>query len=101
MERSRPFQQRAGALHHRLVDHLSFEREGADTVRRGALEFRHHAARAIELGVKFIVSSTVIDCAAAKISSDNAQRIELAAGGRTTVAYTMPSITRTFSPDVT
>jgi adenylate cyclase len=51
-------------------------------------------ARAIELGVKFIVSSTVIDGAAAKISSDNMQRIELAAAGTTTVAYAMSSITR-------
>ncbi len=57
-------------------------------------------ARAIELGVKFIVSSTVIDGAAAKISSDNTQRIELAAAGATTVAYTMSSITRAFAPAV-
>ena len=57
-------------------------------------------ARAIELGVKFIVSSTVIDGAAAKISSDNTQRIELASAGTTTVAYTMSSITRAFAPSV-
>src|SRR5258706_3419444 len=57
-------------------------------------------ARAIELGVKFIVSSTGIDGAAAKISSDNTQRIELAAAGATTVAYTMSSITRAFAPAV-
>jgi hypothetical protein len=57
-------------------------------------------ARAIELGVKFIVSSTVIDGAAAKISSDNTQRIELASPGTTTVAYTMSSITRAFAPTV-
>ena len=57
-------------------------------------------ARAIELGVKFIVSSTVIDGAAAKILSDNTQRIELAAAGATTVAYTMSSITRAFAPAV-
>jgi adenylate cyclase len=57
-------------------------------------------ARAIELGVKFIVSSTVTDGAAARISSGNTQRIELAAAGATTVAYTMPSITRAFAPAV-
>jgi adenylate cyclase len=57
-------------------------------------------ARAIELGVKFMVSSTVIDGAAAKISSDNTQRIELAAAGATTIAYTTSSITRAFAPAV-
>jgi adenylate cyclase len=57
-------------------------------------------ARAIELGVKFMVSTTVIDGAAAKISSDNTQRIELASAGTTTVAYTMSSITRAFAPSV-
>ncbi|HEY1437557.1 MAG TPA: hypothetical protein VGG82_08670, partial [Casimicrobiaceae bacterium] len=53
--------------------------------------------RAAELGVRFIVSSTVIDGAAAKIASVNTQRIELAADGATTVAYTMASITRAFA----
>jgi adenylate cyclase len=57
-------------------------------------------ARATELGVKFIVSSTAIDGAAAKISSDNTQRIELAAAGTTTIAYTMSSVTRAFAPAV-
>jgi adenylate cyclase len=55
-------------------------------------------ARAIELAVEFIVSSTVIDGAAAKISLDNTQRIELASAGTMTVAYTMSSITRAFAP---
>jgi hypothetical protein len=41
----------------------------------------------------------VIDGAAAKISSDGTQRIELAAAGTTTVAYTMSSITRAFAPE--
>ena len=53
--------------------------------------------RAAELGVRFIVSSTVVDGAAAKIASDNTQRIEIAADGATTVAYTMASVTRAFA----
>jgi adenylate cyclase len=57
-------------------------------------------ARAAELGVRFVVSSAVIDGAAAKIASDNAQRIELAAAGATTDAYAMPSIARAFAPAV-
>jgi adenylate cyclase len=57
-------------------------------------------ARAAELGVKFIVSSSVIDGAAARIASDDTQRIELAAAGATTIAYTMSSITRVFAPAV-
>lgn len=57
-------------------------------------------ARAAELGVKFIVSSTVIDGAAARITSDDAQRIELAAAGATTIAYTMSSIKHAFAPAV-
>jgi adenylate cyclase len=54
--------------------------------------------RAAELGVRFIVSSTVVDGAAAKIASDNTQRIEIAADAATTVAYTMASVTRAFAP---
>jgi hypothetical protein len=50
--------------------------------------------------VKFIVSSTVIDGPAAKISPYNAQHIEFAAAGAKTVAYTMSSITRAFAPAV-
>ena len=57
-------------------------------------------ARAIELGVKFIVSRSVADGAETKISSDNTQRIELTAAGATTVAYTMSSITRAFASTV-
>jgi adenylate cyclase len=57
-------------------------------------------ARAAELGVKFMLSSTVIDGATAKIASDNTQRIELAAAGATTIAYTTSSITRAFAPAV-
>jgi adenylate cyclase len=57
-------------------------------------------ARAAELGVKFIVSSAVIDGAAARIASDDTPRIELAAAGATTIAYTMSSITRAFAPAV-
>jgi adenylate cyclase len=57
-------------------------------------------ARAAELGVRFIVSSTVIDGAAARIASDDAQRIELASAGATTVAYATSSIMRAFAPAV-
>jgi adenylate cyclase len=57
-------------------------------------------ARAAELGDKFIVSSTVIDGAGATIASDSAQRIELAAAGATTIAYTTSSITRAFAPAI-
>jgi adenylate cyclase len=57
-------------------------------------------ARAAELGVRFIVSSTVIDGAAAKIASDDAQRIELASAGAPTVAYATSSIMRAFAPAV-
>jgi adenylate cyclase len=56
--------------------------------------------RAAELGVKFIVSSTVIDGAAAKIAADYTQRIELAAAGATSNAYTTSSIKRAFAPAV-
>jgi len=55
-------------------------------------------ARAVELGSKFIVSSAVIGGAAAKISSDSTQRIELV--GATAIAYTMSSIARAFAPEV-
>jgi len=57
-------------------------------------------ARAIELGVKFIVSSSVTDGAATKISPDNTRRIELTAAGATTVAYAMSSITRAVTSTV-
>ncbi|HEV2041845.1 MAG TPA: 2Fe-2S iron-sulfur cluster-binding protein [Casimicrobiaceae bacterium] len=57
-------------------------------------------ARAAEIGVKFIVSSTVLDGAAATLASDETQRVELAAAGATTIAYTMSSITRAFAPTV-
>jgi adenylate cyclase len=57
-------------------------------------------ARAIELGVKFIVSSSVTDGAATKISSDNTRRIELTSAGATTVAYAMSSITRAVASTV-
>jgi adenylate cyclase len=56
--------------------------------------------RAAELGVRFIVSSTVIDGAAAKIASDDAQRVEFAGGGAPTVAYAMSSITGAFASAV-
>jgi hypothetical protein len=46
------------------------------------------------------VSSTVIDGAAAKIASDDAQRVELAAAGNTTVAYAMWSTIGAFAPAV-
>ena len=55
--------------------------------------------RAAQLGAGFIVSGAVIDGAAAKVASDDARRIEIAApgstvaaAGSTTIAYTMPSI---------
>jgi adenylate cyclase len=53
-------------------------------------------ARAAELGLRFIVSSAVIDGAAAKIASDEAQRVELAAAVGPTVAYAMSSTTGAF-----
>ena len=55
-------------------------------------------ARAAELGTRFIVSSTLIDGAAANIASGNAQRIECASDGESTVAYAMASIIRAFAP---
>ena len=57
-------------------------------------------AQAAELGLRFIVSSTVIDGAGAKIASDDAQRVELAPAGGPTVAYAMSSITSAFASTV-
>lgn len=54
-------------------------------------------ARAADLGARFIVSSAVIDGAATNVAPQDAQRIELASDGTSTVAYAMASIAHAFA----